>query len=308
VPDWPKNVTIFDSEGASVLLRRAGRHLATIHGVSHPVRDVAKQLRRIFRPEDPSGLHIGMLHGAVGGEEEAGSGPNVALDELCGLPVRYWALGHEPSRRYVSQDPWIVYPGTLQGRAATSDGDASGALVVEVANGAVRQVSFEALDVVRFRSVEIEDAERLERTDLLRQALDRGQALRRENSGRALLLEVRLHTRTGLVDELNAWLVSELRTRTEDWDPFVWWTVSDDRSTGEPLRNTALRRSEIASLVLDRSEALLGAALPRSSFLAHQLEPLQQALEAELDLDEAKALMREATSLAIEELTEKPIE
>lgn len=308
VSRWPKNVTILDSVGMSVPLRRAGRHLATIHGASHPVRDVAPTLRRTIRPEDPSGLRIGMLHCAVGSEEATGLCPTVAVEELRSLPVHYWALGHEPSRRYVSQDPWIVYPGTPQGRVATTGGDASGAIVAEVANGAIRQLSFEALDVVRCRSVEIEDAESLERTDLLRQALDRGQALRQENGGRALLLEVCLRARTGPVDELDTWLVSELRTRTEDWDPFVWWMVSDDRSTREPLRSEAVKRSEVASLVLDRSDALLGTVLPRSSFLARQLEPLRRVWEAELDLDEAKVLMREATALAIDELTDGPIE
>jgi DNA repair exonuclease SbcCD nuclease subunit len=305
--DWPSNVTIFDSSGTSVPLRREGRHLATLHGLSHPADDAAQRLRGMFGPAGSSPLHIGLLHGAVGSGDESSPCAHVSLEELRRLPVDYWALGHEHARRYVSEDPWIVYPGTPQGRVAMDHDDAFGAIVAEVAGGEVRQISFEALDVVRFRSVEIE-ADRLERTELLRKALDRVEALRRENGGRALLLEIRLKRRASRIDELDVWLESELRARTEDWNPFVWWTSAGDRTVREPLRSTVRHESEIGSLLLDRSEALQGAVLPRSSFLARELEPLRRAWDAELDLEEAKGLIRDATSLALGELAERTIE
>jgi hypothetical protein len=207
----------------------------------------------------------------------------------------------------VSEDPWIVYPGTPQSRLASPDADAGGAVVVEVANGAIRQLSFEALDVVRSRSVTIEDAGDVQRTELLRRALDRARELRRENAGRALLLEVRLRGRTSSLEAPSAWLLSELRTRTEDWNPFVWWTLGDHPAT-EAVRPSGTGQDEIAALLLDCSKALLGAALPRSSFLARELQPLRRVWDSEIGLEEAKSLIREATSLAIEELQERPFE
>jgi DNA repair exonuclease SbcCD nuclease subunit len=307
VSNWPSNVTIFDSSGTSVPLRREGEHLATIHGLSHPAADAAQRLHNTFSG-DSSGLQIGILHGAVGADDETSPCARVSLEELRRLPVGYWALGHEPARRTLSREPWVVYPGTPQSRRGTAGGDACGAIVVEVANAAIREISFAALDVVRSRSVEIVLAERVERTELLRQALDRARELRRENGPCALLLEARLRGRMNPPEELSAWLVSELRTRTEDWNPFVWWTIAGDRTAVEPLRSDQAGQGEIALRLVDRSKSLLGAALPRSSFLAREFEPLRRVWDAELDLEEARALIREAASLALDELAERPVE
>jgi DNA repair exonuclease SbcCD nuclease subunit len=306
--DWPANVTVFDATGTSVPLLRDGAQLAVIHGMSHAAEDAVERLHRTFGAAHSSALHICVLHCAVGSDGDD-TGPCVRLPtaELGRLPAGYWALGHERARRYVSEDPWIVYPGTPQSRLASPDADAGGAVVVEVANGAIRQLSFEALDVVRSRSVTIEDAGDVQRTELLRRALDRARELRRENAGRALLLEVRLRGRTSSLEALSAWLLSELRMRTEDWNPFVWWTLGDHPAT-EAVRPSGTGQDEIAALLLDCSKALLGAALPRSSFLARELQPLRRVWDSEIGLEEAKSLIREATSLAIEELQERPFE
>jgi DNA repair exonuclease SbcCD nuclease subunit len=299
-------VTIFDSSCTSVPLRREGNHFATIHGASHPAGNTMQRLRDGFGQTVSPGLHIGLLHGAIGSDGPSDLGAQLSLEELCALPVRYWALGHHHARRTLREDPWVVYPGTPQARCATMDAGACGAMLVQVVNDEVRQVSFEPLDVVRCRSLVIEDAGLLQRTEVLRQALDRGRRLRRENDGRALLLNVRLRGRSRSLDDLSAWLVSELRTRTEEWSPFVWWTAGNDSAEREPSRALGADHGELGPLLLDRSRALLGAALPRSGFLGRELAPLRRVWDAELDLEEAKGLLKEATFLALEELSEGP--
>ncbi len=62
---------------------------------------------------------------------------------------RYWALGHVHRREVVSTDPWIVFPGNLQGRHAREVGP-KGCTLVTVEHGDVASVAERHLDVLRW--------------------------------------------------------------------------------------------------------------------------------------------------------------
>jgi DNA repair exonuclease SbcCD nuclease subunit len=58
-------------------------------------------------------------------------------------------------REVVSEDPWIVFPGNLQGRHARELGE-KGAEVVSVSGGAIQSVEHRVLDVVRWVQCEVD--------------------------------------------------------------------------------------------------------------------------------------------------------
>jgi hypothetical protein len=67
----------------------------------------------------------------------------------------YWALGHVHARAELLRDPWIVFPGNLQGRHINEEGP-RGATLVTVSDGRVSSVDAHALDVLRWRRVTID--------------------------------------------------------------------------------------------------------------------------------------------------------
>jgi DNA repair exonuclease SbcCD nuclease subunit len=76
------------------------------------------------------------------------------VQALASKGYDYWALGHVHEREVLSRDPWIVFPGNLQGRHARETG-AKGATLVEVIDGQVASVRHLALDALRWLRVEV---------------------------------------------------------------------------------------------------------------------------------------------------------
>ena len=75
----------------------------------------------------------------------------------------YWALGHVHSREIVSEAPWIVFSGSLQGRHARETG-AKGFFLIEIDSNLVASVTPIDVDVVRWDvlTLDITDAATLD--------------------------------------------------------------------------------------------------------------------------------------------------
>lgn len=100
----------------------------------------------------PGLLNIGLLHTCLeqsGVHERYAPTTRAALE---GLGYDYWALGHIHAREEVSRDPWIVFPGNLQGRDVGETGP-KGATLATVEDG--RMVSAEPVVLDRFRWLQL---------------------------------------------------------------------------------------------------------------------------------------------------------
>ncbi len=143
----PPNVHLF---ATSTPETRVHATLAlAVHGRGFPRREVTEDLTRDYPAAVAGRFNIGLLHTALTGRD--GHAPYAPCSE-DGLRTRgydYWALGHVHQREVVSADPWIVFPGNLQGRHARETG-AKGATRVVVEDGAVARVEHVALDEVRW--------------------------------------------------------------------------------------------------------------------------------------------------------------
>lgn len=64
-----------------------------------------------------------------------------SLSDTKGRGVDYWAIGHIHKRAVLSKDPWVVYPGNIQGRSFKETGE-KGAYLVDVSDGRVSSAEF----------------------------------------------------------------------------------------------------------------------------------------------------------------------
>jgi DNA repair exonuclease SbcCD nuclease subunit len=148
----PPNVTEFSARRAeTVRLEALG---VALHGRSFPDRAVPEDLSATY-PEAVRGLlNIGILHtsGDDPGEHETYAPCNVAA--LVAKGYDYWALGHIHQRRELHPpgNPWIVFPGNIQGRHARETG-AKGCTLVEVQDGRIVRLSHRDTDVLRWAQV-----------------------------------------------------------------------------------------------------------------------------------------------------------
>ena len=152
----------------------------------------------------PNHLNIGVLHTAL---TEWATTPcslrPCSPAELSGQGYHYWALGHVHDFEVVSESPFIVFPGNLQGRNIRECG-AKGAVIVTVEeDGAIVEPPRPIpLDAVRWARVGV-DAENLEHDrDIQNRVRDGLNQAFSDAEGRPLVARVTITGRTALHGDL----------------------------------------------------------------------------------------------------------
>jgi exonuclease SbcD len=172
-----------------------------IHGQSFATRAVTQDLSRNYADPVPGLFNIGLLHTALNGRPGHDTYAPTTAAALIAKGYDYWALGHVHARETVCRDPWIVFPGNLQGRHIRESGP-KGASLVTVRDGRVATVAHRPLDVLRWCPLSVSLAGE---TDFDGAMARIGQALlelRREAEDRPVAARVRLFGATPLHGEL----------------------------------------------------------------------------------------------------------
>lgn len=156
---YPPNVKVFGGgrpESVTALRRRDGQPVAVVSGISYPTASVTDNTALMFRREPDSPLyHIALLHANVDGQEGHDAYSPCSLKDLQDSGFDYWALGHIHKRQVLSQSPWVVYPGNLQGRNPKETGP-KGCYVVDVSDQGESVLTFRELDHVRWIELDID--------------------------------------------------------------------------------------------------------------------------------------------------------
>jgi len=145
--------------------RLLDRAPVAVHGQGFEVAATTANLA-LHYPDPVDGLfNIGLLHTACGSHAHANYAP-CGIDDLIRKGYDYWALGHVHTRAELLGDPWIVFPGNLQGRHINEEGQ-RGATLVTVSGGRVSSVDHHALDVLRWKRLPVDATGATTRDDVL---------------------------------------------------------------------------------------------------------------------------------------------
>jgi DNA repair exonuclease SbcCD nuclease subunit len=212
----------------------------------------------------------------------------------------YWALGHVHRREEVGREPWIVFPGNLQGRHARESGP-KGFTLVTVDDGSIAKVEHRDADVVRWETCSIEVAG-LASGDAV---VDRiGERLRDEAGsigGRTLAVRVVLRgegeCHTDLAGDPEKW-INEIRAVAADIGKAPVWVekvVLDTRATVD-VAALAARDDALGSILRECRDAAVSPE--ESAALQEALDELRRALPPELLTGPEPMDPRDATVLA----------
>ena len=149
----PSNVTRFSTSHAET--RRLPGLQVAIHGRGFAAREITEDLSSTFPTNVPGWLNIGLLHTSLDGRPGHAVYAPCSVDGLLARKYDYWALGHVHAREIVREDPWIVFPGNVQGRHARETG-AKGCTIVKVVDGSIRELREIQLDVVRWHHWQVD--------------------------------------------------------------------------------------------------------------------------------------------------------
>jgi DNA repair exonuclease SbcCD nuclease subunit len=143
----PDNTILFSPSGPRTIILD---DLDTaIHGQSYSSRSVTDNLAAGYPGRLDNYFNIGLLHTSLTGREGHENYAPCSMDDLLAAGYDYWALGHVHQREVVSRDPWIIFPGNIQGRHIRETGP-KGATLVTVADGRIQDVREHELDVLRW--------------------------------------------------------------------------------------------------------------------------------------------------------------
>ncbi len=194
---WPANVFEFSTKRPETF--RIEELRVALHGRGFPRREVAENYAVDYPEPDAGWFNIGVLHTACGHAGHENYAPCTVAD-LAARGFDYWALGHVHAFEIVSRDPWIVYPGNLQGRSVRECGE-KGAVMVDVVDGRVAEVRRVSTDHARWAEVAIDVGANDDEASVLR-AVEAAVRPHAEAAARRLLAvrvvlagATRLHTR-----------------------------------------------------------------------------------------------------------------
>lgn len=312
---WPQGVTVLGHEGVEChAVESNGQRLANVYGISYPRQDVTENLSLRFHRQNGNGLHIGLLHCNVGNNPEHGSYSPCDLDDLVRAGMDYWALGHIHRRTSVyPRNPWVVYPGNLQGRSPKpSETGPKGAVVVEADSAAVRSVEFVELDKARFVQADADVASAADFAGLRQLLVELGDRLREEHGQRVLVVRAILRGAGDVHSDLTAArldeLLADLRREHEHRRPILYWEGIVDRSAAA-LNLSAIRdRGDFLAEVLGHSESIGADPQRIEEFFAEHVADLHRLptrLREELELPDDRDVLARACTVALEMLEQE---
>ncbi|MCM3699815.1 DNA repair exonuclease [Paenibacillus macerans] len=158
--ELPPHVTEFGAQAESrVAVRRSdGEPVAVVSGISYITPAVTENLALRFRRDEAEAnsplYHIALLHANVDGQEGHDAYAPCSLRELKEAGYDYWALGHIHKRQILSEKPWVVYPGNIQGRSLKETGP-KGCYIVDVHENGQASLAFHRLDQVLWREITV---------------------------------------------------------------------------------------------------------------------------------------------------------
>ena len=142
----PENVQFLSThEPETVLLEDIG---VAIHGQGFARRSVVEDISVKYPMAAPGYFNIGMLHTSANGRPGHDTYAPCTVNGLLGKNYEYWALGHVHTREVLHEDPFIIFPGNIQGRHIRETGP-KGCRLVTVEDG--RAISAEHCDTAVLR-------------------------------------------------------------------------------------------------------------------------------------------------------------
>jgi DNA repair exonuclease SbcCD nuclease subunit len=174
-----------------------------VHGQGFAKRAVTDDLASGFPDAIAGLLNVGLLHTCAMGREGHESYAPCTLPTLLAKGYDYWALGHVHAREVLASDPWVVFPGNVQGRHVREVG-AKGATLVRSESGRVVEVSHQVLDAVRWCVVEVDAAAAASADDVVDLTRDHLLAALSEAEGRPIAVRVRVSGVSRAHEELMA--------------------------------------------------------------------------------------------------------
>ncbi|MEJ6828681.1 MAG: DNA repair exonuclease [Akkermansiaceae bacterium] len=241
-------------------VKKAGSHAlsdlpVTLHGQGFANASVQENLVLAYPEAIPDRFNIGLLHTSLAGSAEHDTYAPCSLANLAKKNYHYWALGHIHQPAVLQEEPWVVYPGNIQGRKINELGPRGCSLVEVNDDLEVTSHTFVPLDVVRWAHLTLDLTEITDEESLLEKiSISFSQALQ-ELGDRLLALRLTLTGATALHgllhSDLTRWQAQCTSLASEIDSEQLWFERLKLRTTPTYDPQELAKRDDLTALVLE---------------------------------------------------------
>ena len=219
--DMPSNVHIF---GEKVEMKKCETKKTVTHlyGFSYESRHVTDSHLEDYVKIEDADFHIGLLHGYGEGSSGHGQYAPFHIKDLINKKFDYWALGHIHKRSILHENPYIVYPGNIQGRNKKETGR-KGCYLVKLTN---TETKLEFIDTgdIQWKTLQLDGQEANSFHELYLLCQQKMEEKRLQ--GKGILLSFTLQNvhlpEKELASVLNGDLLNALQDEERNEQSFVW--------------------------------------------------------------------------------------
>ncbi len=241
----PENVTRLNvNKPETILLDKLG---VAIHGQGFKTAAVTENLASAYPQALPGLFNIGLLHTSLSGYEGHHAYAPCSLNDLLEKGYDYWALGHIHQGSVVHEEPWIVFPGNIQGRHAKETGE-KGCMLVTVNENQVHLETI-PLHVLQWEHLQVDVEGITDTGELIAAVIDAVEEIRKKFSKLTLALRLTLHGQTKMHAEVQRdfdYWMAEIRAAATDAGAGQVWVEKIRFETEFPLSKENLLQREDA--------------------------------------------------------------
>jgi DNA repair exonuclease SbcCD nuclease subunit len=162
-----------------------------IHGQGYDSPSVTQALVQSYPTRVEGCFNIGLLHTSADGRPGYNPYAPCSLDDMLRHGYDYWALGHIHDREILHENPYVIFPGNIQGRHV-KEGGAHGCTVVRVDDAGLAEAEFHALDVFRWARLKVDVSGAANAEEAMDRAMAVIERALEETEGRPLAARVEL--------------------------------------------------------------------------------------------------------------------
>lgn len=144
---FDERVVIFTEQPQQVKFQTKSKVDVYLYGFSYNQRHIKERKIEEYPVAKGEGFHIGILHGQLELSTDQDNYAPFTIEDLLEKRMDYWALGHIHQRQILNEEPFIVYPGNIQGRHKNEDG-IKGGYIIELDRHQVDLQFFETSTII----------------------------------------------------------------------------------------------------------------------------------------------------------------
>lgn len=298
--EMPNHVYTFKDEVETISYTTKNGCLVHLYGFSYPERHVSDRRIENYHKVIGGDFHIGLLHGhCEGGSSLHQPYAPFSIPQLLQKAMDYWALGHIHQTQILHTDPYIIYPGNIQGRNRKEEG-IKGCYEVRISLDGTTSLDFIETADIRWELCNIKVQNNISLSDLYTLCLQEMESKLKKN-GQSVLLDIVVENPDDLQQEVrqkigNGEFIEMLQEDARLENEFIWpfrIRLQSQRTASTKMYNESfLKTLDETGHLLQQPKAFEGAL---SSLFSHMygsryIHTIEEAEKDEL-LEAAKNLV-----------------